>query len=111
MHRRIDGGSNGSDFCMDALFYGGIASWIGGDHYLPGDENYIYHRLTYKDQALGTFCGGNKPTASFLTREDILNAFQQHGFPNFELHDEDLKHAGGPCLSISFWRQEMKSLP
>src|SRR5262249_43147419 len=27
------------------------------------------------------------------------------------LNDEDLKHGGGPCLSISFWRQEMKSLP
>src|SRR5262249_12767810 len=69
-----------------------------------GDENYIYHRLIYKDQALGRFWGGNKATASFLTREDILRAFKQHGFTHFELHDEDLKHPGGPCFSLSFWR-------
>ena len=69
-----------------------------------GDEYYTYHHLTYKNQAFGTFWGGNKPTASFLSREDILRAFRQHGFANFELHEEDLRHPGGPCFSISLWR-------
>jgi hypothetical protein len=69
-----------------------------------GDENYIYHRLTYGNRDVGTFWGGNKSTASFLSREDILRAFRQHGFTNFELHDEDFQHPGGPCFSISLWR-------
>jgi hypothetical protein len=69
-----------------------------------GDENYTYHQLMYKDQAQAIFWGGNKPIASFLTRADILRAFRQHGFASFELHNEDLKHPGGPCFSISFWR-------
>jgi hypothetical protein len=69
-----------------------------------GDEDYIYHRLTYGNRDAGTFWGGNKSIASFLTREDILRAFRQHGFVNFELHHEDLRHPGGPCFSISLWR-------
>lgn len=69
-----------------------------------GDEDYIYHRLTYENRDAGTFWGGNKSTASFLSREDILRAFKQHGFTNFELHHEDPQHPGGPCFSISFWR-------
>jgi hypothetical protein len=37
--------------------------------------------------------GEEKPVASFLTREDILRAFRQHGFASFKLHNEDLKHS------------------
>lgn len=67
-------------------------------------ETYIYHQLTYEDVDKGTFWGGNKPTASFLSRADIMRAFRQHGFTQCELHGEDLLHPGGPCLSISLWR-------
>lgn len=69
-----------------------------------GGETYIYHRLVYQNRQANTFWGGNKPTASFMTRVDIMRAFKQHGFVNFELHEEDLNHPGGPCFSMSLWR-------
>jgi len=69
-----------------------------------GDETYIYHRLENKNRDSGTFWGGNKPTASFMSREDIVRAFRQHGFVNFTLHEENLNHPGGPCFSMSIWR-------
>lgn len=67
-------------------------------------EDFVYHSLDYGNRDVGTFWGGNKPTASFLSRDDILRAFKQHGFTNFELHNEDLQHPGGPCFSMSLWR-------
>jgi len=69
-----------------------------------GGEAYVYHQLAYENMDAGTFWGGNKPVASFLSRDDIVRAFRQHGFTRFQLHEEDLRHPAGPCLSISFWR-------
>ena len=69
-----------------------------------GDEAYVYHCFVYNDRNSAKFLGGNKPTASFMSREDLMRAFKQHGFVNFDLHDEDLNHPGGPCFSMSMWR-------
>ena len=69
------------------------------------DESYIYHQLAYENMDAGTFWGGNKPVASFLSRDDVLRAFRQHGFTQFQLHHEDLQHPAGPCLSVSLWRK------
>jgi hypothetical protein len=71
-----------------------------------GNENYVYHKIPYVGRDLGTFWGGNKPSASRLSRDDILRAFRQQGFVHSELHEEDLQHPGGPCFSMSFWRTE-----
>src|SRR5262249_50710102 len=71
---------------------------------MRGDETYTYHRLPYGGRELGKFWGGNKPSASWLSREDILRAFKQQGLVNSELHGEDLQHPAGPCFSMSFWR-------
>jgi len=69
-----------------------------------GDQSFVYHRLVYGNQDSGVFWGGNKPVASFLSREDILRAFKYYGFTNLEIHSEVLTDPGGPCFSISFWR-------
>lgn len=67
-------------------------------------QSFVYHQLIYENQDSGIFWGGNKPVASFLSREDILRAFKHYGFTNLEIHNEVLTDPGGPCFSISFWR-------
>lgn len=70
-----------------------------------GGQRYIYHQLEYSDAGTGRFWGGNKPVASFLSREDVFRAFRQYGFGEFMLHGEELHHPNGPCLSVSFQRK------
>lgn len=67
-------------------------------------ETYVYHRAVYADRTAGTFWGGNRPTASFLARDDIMRAFGQHGFSDVVVHGEELSHPGGPCIGASFRR-------
>lgn len=74
---------------------------IAVDHH---GETYLYHRTAYTHRNAETFWGGNKPTASFLSRDDIVRAFRQHGFSELRLHGEELSHPGGPCISASFRR-------
>lgn len=67
-------------------------------------ETYVYHRAIYTERTAGRFWGGNAPTASFLSRDDIVRAFRQHGLSDVVLHGEELSHPGGPCFSASFRR-------
>lgn len=67
-------------------------------------EAFRYYEIPYAGRHLGTFWGGNKPSASWLSRDDVLRAFRLNGFTNTRIHEEDLQHPGGPCFSVSFWR-------
>lgn len=67
-------------------------------------EAFEYFRRQNLDSNKSRFWGGNRPTASLLRRADIFRAFTRFGFTEFDVHDENLTHEGGPCLSVSLWR-------
>jgi SAM-dependent methyltransferase len=56
--------------------------------------NATYYRAEYPDRALGTFWGGNKPVASWMTRDDIIGAFRHFGFDVIDIiaQEPDAKH-------------------
>jgi len=48
-----------------------------------------YYRASYLDRAQPGFWGGNKPSASWMTRKDILAAFRHYGMDEIDIIDED----------------------
>lgn len=63
-------------------------------------RQFTHHDLTYPDMDSGKFWGGNKPVASWLGRDDMLNAFKAVGFDQVEVVQEHLTHPHGACMSF-----------
>lgn len=81
------------------------------DHY-PGPKrtprlvkhrlgNFTYHELEYPDMNYGKFWGGNKPVASWLSKDEMLNAFRLFGFDKVEVVQEHTDHPYGACMSFA----------
>jgi hypothetical protein len=62
-----------------------------------------YFRAQYLDRALPGFWGGNKPSASWMKRDDILQAFRHYGLDQIEIIDEDrtASHGATICFAAS----------
>jgi Methyltransferase domain len=66
-----------------------------------GNSNFTYYELKYRDMNSGKFWGGNKPVASWLSRDDMLNAFLAFGFDTLEIVQEHVDHPNGACMSFT----------
>lgn len=66
--------------------------------------NFTYHELEYPDMNYGKFWGGNKPVASWLSKDDMLNAFRVFGFNSIEVVQEHTDHPHGACMSFTAQR-------
>lgn len=67
-------------------------------------ETYTYFRLPNVGQRQGRYWGGNKQTASFLSRDDLFRACRRYGYVNEDIHAEEFDNPGGPCINVTFWR-------
>ena len=67
---------------------------------LDGIES-TYYRAQYQDRAQPGFWGGNKPSASWMTRDDILAAFRHFGLDEIEIIAEDpnAMHGATTCFA------------
>ena len=63
-------------------------------------RQFTHHELPYPDMESGKFWGGNKPVASWLSREDMLDAFRAVGFDQIEVVQEHPTHPQGACMSF-----------
>ena len=63
-------------------------------------REFTYHDLAYPDMESGKFWGGNQPVASWLGREDMLDAFRAVGFDQIEVVQEHPTHPHGACMSF-----------
>lgn len=63
--------------------------------------SFTYYELEYPDMNSGKFWGGNKPVASWLTREDMLNAFRMFGFENISVVLEHTDHPYGASMAFA----------
>lgn len=64
-----------------------------------------YFGARYHDRAQGSFWGGNKPTASWMTRDDIIAAFRHFGFDTVEIIDDQTEAKPGPAFSFAARRR------
>ena len=48
-----------------------------------------------------SFWGGNKPTASWMTRDDIIAAFRHFGFDAIDIIDDQPEVKPGPAFSFA----------
>lgn len=69
-----------------------------------GGDSFTYHFRTNVDRAGNAFWGGNAMTSAMMTRADIMRAFTKYGFDQYEVHEDNEEHPGGPCFGISIWR-------
>jgi len=94
--------SNYTDKCFVWTHYFDV------DHY-PGSartpcqhpDGYTLYQLEYPDMNYEKFWGGNRPIASWLTREDILKIFSASGMVNIQIIEENLDHPGGACFTFA----------
>jgi len=63
--------------------------------------NGTYYRAQYQDRAVPGFWGGNKPSASWMQRDDILAAFRYFGLDQIEVVGEDPKALHGPTITFA----------
>jgi ubiquinone/menaquinone biosynthesis C-methylase UbiE len=50
------------------------------------------------------FAGGSEAYSNWLGREDLLGALRHAGFTDIRLHEDQLDHVNGPCLSLVAFR-------
>jgi SAM-dependent methyltransferase len=60
-----------------------------------------YYRAQYRDRAQPSFWGGNKPSASWMTRDDILGAFRHFGLDDIKIIAEDSDAPHGPTTCFA----------
>ena len=65
-----------------------------------------YYRAEYRDRAQATFWGGNKPSASWMTRDDILAAFRHFGLDEIAIILEDRDAEPGPTVCFAARRTQ-----
>ncbi len=63
-----------------------------------------FYEQAYGDQNDGKFWGGNKPTASWLTKDDIDRCFRHFGY-DLTVHEDNHLNAAGPHLTATALRQ------
>jgi 2-polyprenyl-3-methyl-5-hydroxy-6-metoxy-1,4-benzoquinol methylase len=61
------------------------------------DLKLTFYEQQYGDSSYGKFWGGNKPTASWMTKEAIELCFRYFGY-DLTLHEDDRVHQGGPNI-------------
>ena len=64
------------------------------------EGNFTYHELEYPDMNYGKFWGGNKPVASWLSKDEMLKAFKMFGFDKVEILEVQPDHPHGACMSF-----------
>jgi SAM-dependent methyltransferase len=60
-----------------------------------------YYRAPYRDRAQPGFWGGNKPSASWMKREDIFAAFRHFGLDDIKIIAEDSDAPHGPTTCFA----------
>jgi hypothetical protein len=65
-----------------------------------------YYRWRYHDRAQPGFWGGNKPSASWMRRDDILAAFRHFGLNEIEVVGEDPNSLHGPTIIFAARRSK-----
>jgi len=63
--------------------------------------NSTYYHAQYQDRAQPGFWGGNKPSASWMKRDDILAAFRHFGLNEIEVVAEDPNALHGPTITFA----------
>lgn len=66
-----------------------------------GGFSATYFGARYWDRAEGSFWGGNKPTANWMTRDDIIGAFRHFGFNEVNVIDDQPEAKPGPAFSLA----------
>ncbi|MEJ0095239.1 MAG: class I SAM-dependent methyltransferase [Methylocella sp.] len=59
-----------------------------------------FYEQAYGDTAYGTFWGGNKPTASWLSKPGIERCFSHFGY-KLTIHEDNVGHINGPCVTAT----------
>jgi hypothetical protein len=67
-----------------------------------------YYRAEYQDRAQASFWGGNKPSASWMKREDILTAFRHFGLDEIKIIAEEPDSQPGPSITFAAQRTERR---
>ena len=65
-----------------------------------------YYRANYQDRAQRDFWGGNKPAASWMTRNDILAAFRHFGLAEIVIITDDRDTEPGPTVCFAARRTQ-----
>ena len=60
----------------------------------------VYYRQDYGAKG-GQFWGGNRDTASWMTRDAILDAFRRHGLTEVSVIGDAPDHENGPCFTFA----------
>lgn len=63
-----------------------------------------FYEHTYPDSGSGPFWGGNRPSASWLSREDIERCFRHFGYALTVHADQPTLH--GPCITATAIREQ-----
>ncbi len=63
-------------------------------------EQFTYWRHTYGDRSVG-FWGGNQSTAVWMSREDLLRAFELFGLDKIAIVDDEFQHPNGPAFTFA----------
>lgn len=62
---------------------------------------HVLHRHNYRSAAeTRGFCGGNRPYAYWLTRDDVIGALRFFGFGRVEIAYEEPRHQHGPAFAV-----------
>ncbi len=72
-----------------------------------GGFSATFHRADYQDREQGFFWGGNKPSASWMNRDDILGAFRHFGFDAIEIIADEPDAMHGPVLTFAARRSQV----
>jgi len=60
-----------------------------------------YYRAEYPDREQGSFWGGNKPVASWMSRTDIIAAFRHFGFDTVDVLGEEPDAMFGAAITLA----------
>jgi SAM-dependent methyltransferase len=66
-----------------------------------GGLSTTYYRAEYPDREQGSFWGGNKPVASWMSRADIIAAFRHFGFDTVDVIAEERGAQHGASITFA----------
>ena len=66
-----------------------------------GGFSATYFGARYWDRAEGSFWGGNKPTANWMTRDDLIAAFHHFGFDEIDVIADQVDVQPGPAITFA----------
>jgi hypothetical protein len=87
----------------DEDHYNGPQRQVRHDPRYPGVKLY---ELNFEREAMdsNTYFGGNRPVAVWLSRDDILSTFQQAGFTNSEIVEDNPNTEIGASFTFAAWK-------